>query len=148
MALELASSLCELGYFSTEDILRRYMDWWQFEGFDAGFISPQVFSLIINGEPPSVAVSRVYEANGSRSAGCNPAHRSLPLAMTAIVADDQLAHVARQEAEITHLDPLAGDVAAATNILCRKLIRGTSWGDALAMAAVHRKPETICQQKT
>jgi hypothetical protein len=56
MALELASSLCELGYFSTEDVLKRYLDWWQIDGFDAGFISPQVFSLIIDGESPSVSI--------------------------------------------------------------------------------------------
>jgi len=32
---------------------------------------------------------------------------------------------------LTHHDPLAGEVAAAVNKLCRSLIRGTAWQDAV-----------------
>jgi ADP-ribosylglycohydrolase len=35
------------------------------------------------------------------------------------------------EARLTHHDRLAGEVAAAVNQLCRALIRGTPWHDAV-----------------
>ena len=50
---------------------------------------------------------------GGKTAGCNPAHRSPPLAMLAALADDDLPGRAATEARLTHHDPLAGDVAAA-----------------------------------
>jgi ADP-ribosylglycohydrolase len=47
------------------------------------------------------------------AAGCNPAHRTAPLAMATFLDDDVLADCALREAALTHAHPLAGDVAAA-----------------------------------
>ena len=38
------------------------------------------------------------------------------------------------EAHLTHHDPVAGEVAAAANKLCRALIRGAAWQDAVQEA--------------
>jgi ADP-ribosylglycohydrolase len=62
--------------------------------------------------------------------------------MAAFLPEDQLPRIACQEAALTHLHPLAGDVSAATVVLCRALIRGIPWGEALAMAEADRNPET------
>src|SRR5262249_4164033 len=89
------------------------------------------FTLIDAGVPPNDAPARVHAFSAGMTAGCNPAHRSVPLAMAAFLADDRLRQCAAEEAALTHWDPLAGDVAAATVELCRALIRGSSWSDAL-----------------
>jgi hypothetical protein len=53
----------------------------------------------------------------------------------ASIADDGLAACATTEARLTHYDPVAGEVAAAVNSLCRALIRGAAW-NVLANATV------------
>mgnify|MGYP002782559064 CR=1 FL=1 len=47
------------------------------------------------------------------------AHRFSPIAMASFVTDGDAAQMARDDAKLTHFDPLAGDVSAATVIICR-----------------------------
>jgi ADP-ribosylglycohydrolase len=143
MALQLADSLVTLGRFDPTAILQRYLAWWQTEGFDTGPIAAQVFSLIASGIAPTSAVAEVHDANAGLTAGCNPAHRSAPLAMAAFLPDHQLAEYAYAEAALTHHDRLAGDVAAAVVRLCRALIHGTPWLTAIQIASAERSPATI-----
>ena len=138
MALCLAESLVEGRKFIREDILNRYLVWWREGGFDTGFVSGRVFNLITSGISGQKAVDQTHAESAEQTAGCNPAHRSPALAMAAFLADDQLPDLACQEASITHRDPLAGDAAAATVVLCRSLIRGMDWGTALEQAAEGR----------
>src|SRR6185436_12524673 len=74
---------------------------------------------------------QVHRELGGKTAGCNPAHRSPPLSMLAVISDDDLGACARTEGRLTHHDPLAGEVAGNVNQLCRALIRGVAWDDAL-----------------
>ena len=138
MALCLAESLAESRAFVREDILDRYVAWWGDGGFDAGPIAERVFDLVLSGISGQKAVDLTHAESGGRTAGCNPAHRSQPLAMAAFLADDQLPDLASQEASLTHRDPLAGDAAAATVVLCRSLIKGMDWTTALEQAAIGR----------
>jgi ADP-ribosylglycohydrolase len=142
MALCLAESLADRREFDREDILGRYCAWWREGGFDTGPVSALVFDLIASGVPSSEAVARVHAECAGRTAGCNPAHRSPPLAMAAFLADDQLPDLAGQEASLTHRDSLAGDVAAATVVLCRCLIKGSDWTTAVRQAATGREERT------
>ena len=63
--------------------------------------------------------------------------------MASFLPDDELAGCALREARLTHQHPLAGDVAAAVAVVCRALIRGKPWGDALALARMGRLRLTI-----
>jgi ADP-ribosylglycohydrolase len=81
--------------------------------------------------PYQEATVQVHRELGGRTAGRDPAHRSSPLAMLATLADDDLSGFAMAEARLTHHDPLAGEVAAAINKLCRALVRGDGWGVAV-----------------
>ena len=72
------------------------------------------------------------------TAGCNPAHRSAPLAMCAEIEDSSIVRAALIEAQLTHRHPLAGEAAAAVACLCRSLIRGVPWSVALGQAAAGR----------
>ena len=142
MAVRLAESLTERRCFDPDDILARYLAWWRVGAFDTGPTTGTVLSLINGGSDPVEAVWRAHEQAGGMTAGCNPAHRCAPLAMAFYLPDDELAGCASREARLTHQDPLAGDVAAAVAVLCRSLIRGSAWDDAVSRAATGRLRQT------
>lgn len=131
MAVRLAESLLDCGGFNPSDILGRYLAWWQEGAFDTGPVSDRALELMAAGMPALEATVQVHRECGGKTAGCNPAHRSPPLAMLAAIADENLAACPMTEAHLTHHDPLAGEIAAAVNKLCRALIRGAVWQDAV-----------------
>jgi ADP-ribosyl-[dinitrogen reductase] hydrolase len=141
MAVRLAESLVEMGRFDAAAVLGRYLAWWQHGAFDTGPVSARALALVAAGRPVEEATAQVHREAGGMTAGCNPAHRSPPLAMCAAVAADDLGGCALAEANLTHHDPLAGEVAAAVNKLCRALIRGVVWQDAVRDAGSFATPE-------
>lgn len=131
MAVRLAESLLDLGGFDPADVLDRYLRWWREGAFDTGPVSERALKLQAAGMPTQEATSQVHREFGGKTAGCNPAHRSPSLAMLTSLVDEDLAGCAMAEVRLTHYDPLAGEVAAAVNKLCRSLIRGAVWDVAL-----------------
>jgi ADP-ribosyl-[dinitrogen reductase] hydrolase len=131
MAVRLGESLLDCRKFNPADILNRYLAWWREGAFDTVPVSARAFALLVTGMPVQEATAQVHREFGGMTAGCNPAHRSLPLSMLASIADEDLTGFAMTEARLTHHDPLAGVVAAAVNHICRALIRGVAWDDAL-----------------
>ena len=83
------------------------------------------------GKPVQKATAQVHREFGGMTAGCNPTHRSPPLSMLAAIADEDLTAFAKAEAGLTHHDPVAGEIAATVNKLCRSLICGHAWDMAL-----------------
>lgn len=102
-----------------------------------------MFTLIGAGIAPDLAAAQVHVASGGLTAGCNPAHRSVPPAMASFVPDHQLVPYAYIEAALTHHDRLAGDAAAAVVTLCRALIQGMSWPTAIEIAHAGRAPAIV-----
>lgn len=138
MALELAGYLLACGgTFRAGELLERYVSWFVREGFDTGPVAERVFRRIARGVAPHEAVLLTHNELAMRTAGCNPAHRAAPLAMSAHLPDDELAELARREAKLTHWDPVAGNVSAAVVVLCRALVRGEGWEESLRKAARH-----------
>jgi ADP-ribosyl-[dinitrogen reductase] hydrolase len=131
MAVRLAESLVACGGFNSADILNRYLAWWREGAFDTGPVSGRALALIAAGMPVQEATAQVHREFGGMTAGCNPAHRSPPLSMLAAIHDKDLTAFAMAEARLTHYDPLAGEIAATVNKLCRALIRGDAWEVAL-----------------
>jgi len=129
--IRMAVRLLDCGGFNSADILDRYLAWWREGAFDTGLVSDRALALIAAGMPVQEATAHVHRECSGRTAGCNPAHRSPPLSMLATIANDDLAGCAIAEARLTHHDPLAGEIAAAVNKLCRALIRGDAWDNAL-----------------
>lgn len=142
MALRVANSLIECRGFDVHDIGRRYLDWWRNGAFDTGPTAAAVLELVDAGHTFDEAATIVDRSLNGKTAGCNPAHRSAALAACASVSDADLAEAAKAEARLTHRHPLSGDVAAAVAGLCRALIGGQSWHEALGSAATDRLPET------
>ena len=142
MAIQLSESLISQRAFDLNHIGATYLKWWNEEGFDTGPVAEQVFELVNTGLSFREAAGIVNQDADGMTAGCNPAHRSAVLAMACFISEDRLAYCAQREAAITHHHPLAGDVAAATVILCRSLIEGMEWEMAVQKASEGRLPDT------
>lgn len=144
MVLRVGQSLVERGGFDPEDIFSRYRDWWKEGAIDTG----NVFAGVMNrmdygGMTRREAVAWVDNNLSGRTAGVNPAHRVAPLACFLGIRDGELASMAREEAQLTHASPIAGDTSAVVAVLLRALIRGVEWQRALAIAMRQiRHPET------
>jgi ADP-ribosylglycohydrolase len=141
MAVRVGESLLERRTFDPADIMGRYLHWWRNGAFDTGPTVASVLTRVDRGVPYTEVAGDVHEETGGMTAGCNPAHRSAPLAMCSAIRDVDLAAAATAEAQLTHWHPLAGEVAAAVVRLCRSLVRGLSWPEALRAAAADRSPE-------
>ncbi len=138
MALCLAQSLLEQRAFGVDDVRARYLAWYRDDGFDTGPVAAEVFDRVVAGEEPETAVRAVDRKKGGLTAGCNPLHRTPPLAMAAFLPDAGLESCARADARITHYAEEAGGASAAGVALCRALIRGLAWPEACARAAANR----------
>ncbi len=141
MALRLAESLRDKKGLDIDDIGARYLEWWQDGAFDTGPVAAGVLSRVEAGVPYEAASRDVDEALGGMTAGCNPAHRVAPLAACPQVGDSELDLAAAREARLTHRHPLAGEVAAVVARLCRALVSGTPWPQAVAACAEDRSQE-------
>ena len=131
MALLLGESLTEnRGYVST-DVEQRYVNWWSTEGFDTGAVSDRVFRLISKGMPGHRAVKKVDQELHGMTAGCNPVHRSVAIALSANIEDSDIAAIAQRESRLTHANHLAGLISASSVDLIRMLIKGADWPRAL-----------------
>ena len=143
MAVRIAESLVETRRIDVDDIGARYLHWWRDGAFDTGPTAARVLTLVDTGQSFDQASQQVHGDLGEMTAGCNPAHRSTPLAMFPNVARRELIDAVKAEANLTHRHPLSGDVAAAAAVLCNELATGVSWPDALQAASDARLPETV-----
>jgi ADP-ribosylglycohydrolase len=135
MAARLKASLESSRRFCLEDILLRYRDWWMKEGFDTGPTVERVFQLMQAGVPHEEAVMKAHEESDGMTAGCNPAHRATPMAIMEFLPVEELGDQARIEARLTHLHPDAAETSAAAVLLCRHLVDGVEWSEALRLSA-------------
>jgi len=142
MAVRLAESLIGCGNVNVDDIAERYLDWWHKGAFDTGPTAARVFGLVDSGLPFRAAARQVHVEARGQTSGCNPAHRSAPLAMMPGLSTDRLADFAKMEGTLTHHSPLSGDIAAAVVTICSELVRGAVWKEAVEAACVRGTPET------
>lgn len=124
MALELAEGLIESGRYDAIDTVGRYKAWYEKEGFDTGQIAGMVLRRM-NTMSNESAVMDVDDYVGGLTAGCNPVHRALPLALVRFVDDSALTEIANSEARLTHRHPMAGAVSGAYLKILRELINGS-----------------------
>ncbi len=143
----MARLLAQSDPFDVDAIGRRYLAWWCEDGFDTGPVCAAVFDLVQSGLSFPEASLKVHNELSGMTAGCNPAHRISPLAESRL-PDSELAQAAMDEAALTHHHPLAGDVSAAVVLLCRYLINGLDWQDALRRVEVGRMAETVTALRT
>jgi len=131
MALMICESLNECGAFDREDVVNRWLVWWQDGAWDTGRIFDEVMQLIDQGFEAMQAAQSVHEQNGGMTAGCNGAHRAPVLATFQGLADNELDDAVRELTACTHYHEHAVDSAVAVARLCRRLILGESIHAAL-----------------
>ena len=56
MAILLADSLISNSAYDSSDVEKRYIEWWNQNGFDTGIVSEKVFSMVSEGMPRVAAV--------------------------------------------------------------------------------------------
>lgn len=138
IALRLADSLLERNSFDPEDICARYLEWWRAGTFDSEQTFAGVFARVDSGMPVAEAVMATHEDCQGETAGCNPTHRCLPLALAGFLSDGQLEAALIAEARLSHLHRLAAEGSAFVGLLCRNLILGSHFNKALEIAGRNR----------
>eukprot|EP00455_Lapot_gusevi_P015228 TRINITY_DN17690_c0_g1_i3.p1 TRINITY_DN17690_c0_g1~~TRINITY_DN17690_c0_g1_i3.p1 ORF type:complete len:385 (-),score=57.38 TRINITY_DN17690_c0_g1_i3:374-1408(-) len=164
MAVRLGESLVSCRTFEVSDVFNRYHAWYmgppydEEKAFDTGVVFASVFRHFENGMPLAEAVQKVFKQ--THSAGVNPAHRGVVLAMARFLPDLNLDETADSlgaevssssssasssssssslslptavhlECNLTHGHPISFHVALATTLLCRALLEGQDWASAV-----------------
>ena len=110
--------------FNKNNLVARYLRWWQEDGFDTGPTYASVFTKVLNGYKLEDAVFKTHQEFDKNTAGCGPAHRCTPLAGFEKIHTNQLVNIARKEAKITHFHEDAGYGSAIVVLICRYLLEG------------------------
>ncbi len=151
LALLLSKSLCKLKGFDASDIMSRYLYLFHVSQCNMGEASRLVYDELkasLTTTPDTFTrkhfiftVEKIYDASGSvhnrlngLSGGCNPAQRSFPLACCPWIDDQSLFQLSCAEARLTHFSQAAGQVAGLVNLICRRLLKGDEWNDAVKTA--------------
>lgn len=163
MALNISMSLLRLHKFDGPDIFSQHMDLYNREGGAVGQITIDVYKeackehsargqsgtrrFLFEQSTIDRLVKTVNNNCGGLTAGCGPAQRCYPLAFCPFIIDENLPWLSIDEAKLTHFSPVAGQVAAIVNVICRGLIRGKPWADAVnaafSMARLHEDIRSI-----
>ena len=113
--------------FDEQNVFDSYANWYWKEGFDTGPTMGRVMSLVRSGHTIVEAVQKYHLQSQGNTAGIAPAHRSSPLLM--IARDEELVDLALRESRLTHWDPIAGKISAASLLLCQYLLEEKNWKD-------------------
>lgn len=151
LGIEMGESLCALKHFDPTDVMSRYL----FVFYTLEYPMGEIFRLVyeklkseiqtkkskLSREHFRFSLDSIHNAANSAhnqvnglSAGSNPAQRSYPLAFCPWIDDKDLFEISCQDAQLTNLSPQAGQVSGIVNLICRHLIKGNDWNDAIEYA--------------
>ena len=105
-----------------EELAGAYYDYYVDGSFDSGPVFESVHSRIQQGVDRTSAVRDTHDLMNAQTAGCNPLHRSICLAGKLDLDEQSLITIIKQEALLTHHDPLASDAAVVGALICRRLL--------------------------
>ena len=124
MMLCLAESLADVGGFDPEDIMLRYLAWFDGTPRDVSLTVRTVLLILRSGTQWDLASRRAFEILGSPTAGNGSLMRCAPLALF-FCGDAEARHAASQrESTLTHFERLAGWACVAFNDLLDAAIAG------------------------
>jgi ADP-ribosylglycohydrolase len=150
MALNVSNSLLECKAFNGPDILSRHLYLYHTKKCEIGEVTKYIYQAALrhtNGQSSLTRQNFLFDQSiidetiqladknyNGQTAGCGPAQRSYPLAFCSFISDEDLFEYTKLEAKLTHYSPLAGEVAGIVNLICRSLLKNTSWSDAVSSA--------------
>ena len=114
LALQLATSLVELGGYDPDHTLRAYVAWARSDPPGLSEHMREVLGAIAGGDDASRATSQFHLGGGDTS-GNGVVMRTTPIGIAFAGRDDQLRDATLTDASLTHFDPLAGKVALLHN---------------------------------
>lgn len=150
MPKNVAHSLLEQKQFNGPDILSRYLFSYHTKPFAIGAITTYIYNTTLSKiqttrnslsitqqdfllHPSHITeyVTAIDRQMNGLTGGCAPAQRSFPLALYGQINDEDLFELSKEEAALTHFNPVAGQVAGVVNTICRSLLRKAKWSDAV-----------------
>lgn len=150
LALNVSDSLLDCKGFDGPDILSRHLYFYHTKPCEIGEITKDIYQQAMKRINESTTITRqnfrfdqsfidetvqLADKNfDGHTAGCSPAQRSYPLAFCPFISDEDLFDYTKNEAKLTHYSPLAGQVAGIVNLICRSLLKGINWNDAIRTA--------------
>ncbi|CAF1291695.1 unnamed protein product [Didymodactylos carnosus] len=148
MAYHLTQSLLELNKFDSSDVLSRYLWMYHSNKCDMGEIVKLIYDVHVSRiqtkkrelkqedfkfdiQQINETCQKVDEKLKHLTSGINPAHRSFPIALCPLINDYNVFQFSVEDAHLTHYSPIAGQVSGIVNLICRYLIKGQEWNDAV-----------------
>ena len=123
MLLCLAESLAASGDFDPQDVVRRYMAWFESNPTDVGLTVRTTLLSIRSGTPWERAARRAHVVLGRMSAGNGSLMRSPAIALRYANDPARRREVALQESMLTHFDRLAGWACVAYTDIVAAVLR-------------------------
>jgi ADP-ribosyl-[dinitrogen reductase] hydrolase len=144
MARMLAESLIHCDGVDTADIARRYVAWMRSNPPDIGNITRAALNGAKAGLTVPNAALGAHRQLGGKSAGNGTIMRCAPVALRYVYDERRLIDSSRDEALVTHFDPLAWTGSIAVNLLISRLLHGMPLREAIKDVAyrVRREPKT------
>jgi len=141
-ALAIAESLIETNGLDPDDVARRFLEWYRSGALGIGRTTLLVMEAISAGAGWQEASRRAHEELDGRSAGNASVMRCAPVAVYYREDDEALIEASLASARITHWDPLAGESAAAVNLIIARCLRGEA-----DRAGVVSEAALICDER-
>ncbi len=117
MMLCLAESLADVGGFDAEDVMDRYLAWFDSVPLDMSLAVRTSLLSYRSGTPWDLASRRAHEILGGPTAGNGSLMRCAPLAMRYLNDPETRRATTQRESTLTHFDRLAGASCVAFNDL-------------------------------
>lgn len=117
MMLCLAESLAAIGGFDAEDVMDRYLAWFDSVPLDMSLAARTALLSYRSGTPWDLASRRAHEILGGPTAGNGSLMRCAPVALRYLDDAETRHAVSQRESTLTHFDRLAGSSCVAFNDL-------------------------------
>jgi ADP-ribosyl-[dinitrogen reductase] hydrolase len=124
MMLCLAESLAAIGGFDAEDVMDRYLAWFESVPLDMSLAARTALLSYRSGTPWDLASRRAHEILGGPTAGNGSLMRCAPVALRYLDDAEMRRAVSQRESTLTHFDRLAGSSCVAFNDLLVAAIHG------------------------
>lgn len=127
LALCIAYSLVESGEFDPEDVVERFVAWYDSSPFDMGMMTADALRRLKRGDAWDEAGQAVWESRPEgKNAGNGSVMRCAPYAIAFGEQPDRLVEVSRKSSAITHADPRCTYGCAVLNRTLADLATGTA----------------------
>lgn len=123
MALCLAYSIVERGYFDPEDVVRRFVQWLDSGPKDVGITTRSSLTKVRNGIPWEEASRLTHEELGGKSASNGGLMRCPPVGLLDARDEDVLIADSLISCRLTHWHPAAGWSCVALNLAIAALVQ-------------------------